>query len=522
MILSKSASPFISIFSLPLLALLLLFNFPTSILCSIGDKSPEYQLCTSSCFQDSCSSNSPIDDGTSIPFSSSSHKLPFYLRITSWNCQDDCKYHCTHRVTNEAIATVSRIKEQVIRQVEAIELKKVKHSNPGGIDRDRLLDSKEKEQLINKMIQDELKNLRKVQKQMVQYHGKWVFVRFLGAQEPMSVLFSLLNLSVNFLFFFRIDKEISTNFPLKRVYMVHCLISINAWIWSSVFHTRDKNLTEILDYFSAGATVLSSFFFTSCRVFQLSPRDQVFKLLRMICLIAIILHCSYLSIGRFDYSYNMIANITVGISQTLLWLAFSLNPKRFSKKSILQKGSERELTRKKDGTTNPFSSTSNTSSTSTSNSSIPYPTSLLSSLLLLLLLTLLSTSFELFDFPPFLRLLDAHSLWHLSTVPLTYKWYQFLIQDSNHLVQNHLWQDGELGEERKKQDERIRKTLQGSVKKIFRNKWIRLVGNEGFRIGKRGKDWLELKSGVRIGWADEVGREGIPLSADEEERKRVV
>jgi hypothetical protein len=36
---------------------------------------------------------------------------------------------------------------------------------------------------------------------------------------------------------------------------------------------------------------------------------------------------------------------------------------------------------------------------------------------------------ELFDFPPIWGILDAHSLWHLATVPLGFQWYEFWRQD---------------------------------------------------------------------------------------------
>jgi len=49
---------------------------------------------------------------------------------------------------------------------------------------------------------------------------------------------------------------------------------------------------------------------------------------------------------------------------------------------------------------------------------------------LLVALTMAATSLELFDFPPWGRTIDAHSLWHLSTVPLTGLFYDFLIEDA--------------------------------------------------------------------------------------------
>jgi hypothetical protein len=41
-----------------------------------------------------------------------------------------------------------------------------------------------------------------------------------------------------------------------------------------------------------------------------------------------------------------------------------------------------------------------------------------------------ATSLELFDFPPWHRTIDAHSLWHLSTAPLVFFFYDFLIKDA--------------------------------------------------------------------------------------------
>ena len=44
-------------------------------------------------------------------------------------------------------------------------------------------------------------------------------------------------------------------------------------------------------------------------------------------------------------------------------------------------------------------------------------------------------SLELFDFPPFAGVIDAHSLWHLGTACILPYWWNFLIQDA-------LWLEG--------------------------------------------------------------------------------
>ena len=32
------------------------------------------------------------------------------------------------------------------------------------------------------------------------------------------------------------------------------------------------------------------------------------------------------------------------------------------------------------------------------------------------------------------RLVDAHAIWHLVTIPLMFAWYRFIIQDARHEV----------------------------------------------------------------------------------------
>lgn len=45
-------------------------------------------------------------------------------------------------------------------------------------------------------------------------------------------------------------------------------------------------------------------------------------------------------------------------------------------------------------------------------------------------MTMTAMGFELLDFPPIGRILDAHALWHAATVPVTEFWYGFLIEDA--------------------------------------------------------------------------------------------
>jgi hypothetical protein len=37
---------------------------------------------------------------------------------------------------------------------------------------------------------------------------------------------------------------------------------------------------------------------------------------------------------------------------------------------------------------------------------------------------------EIYDFPPYHRFVDAHALWHATTIPLTYLWWSFAKDDA--------------------------------------------------------------------------------------------
>ncbi|KAH8798493.1 Per1-like protein [Flagelloscypha sp. PMI_526] len=303
---------------------------------SAGDRDLTFLNCVSNLRDTQCASWDP----------------PLSLSLTNWTCLDDCKYACMHSITS------------------------------GRIDSG---------------------------KPVFQYYGKWPFYRLWGMQEPASVAFSLLNLYCHVQGWKRMWRGIPTGHPMKFYFMLLCLININTWIWSAVFHTRDTPRTERWDYFSAGLAILSALYVTVIRIFHLYPKrynpltsphppsPTPRRLWFTLCLFAYLGHIGYLGLSpRFDYSYNVAANLTVGMIHNLLWLLFSLPlpiltryPNRprsymppFAKKAAAFVG-----------------------------------------------MTTLAMGLELFDFAPWARTIDAHSLWHLATAPIASYWYGFIVQD---------------------------------------------------------------------------------------------
>jgi hypothetical protein len=100
---------------------------------------------------------------------------------------------------------------------------------------------------------------------------------------------------------------------------------------------------------------------------------------------------------RFDYSYNMTANLTIGVIHNILWLIYAFPQSPF------------HIRKTKENVSRPRHA---------------YKAAIF------VVLTMAATSLELLDFPPWQRVIDAHSLWHLATVPIVPFWYSFLIEDA--------------------------------------------------------------------------------------------
>ncbi|KAK9447491.1 Per1-like-domain-containing protein [Limtongia smithiae] len=298
---------------------------------SAGDRLQEFRECVSECVATTCANED-------------SAQLPGYLTLFFWDCPQNCDYNCQRSITAERVKRGAKV---------------------------------------------------------LQFHGKWPFQRVLGIQEPASVIFSIMNFVPQYRAYTRLaprlpQDDARKNFYLRKYYVAVMVAGMNAWVWSSVFHCRDFKLTERLDYFSAGITVMTGFYFTMVRVFRLDRREKtgVRGLLTVACVLATAAHIGYLSFIRFSYTYNMAANIVLGIAQNIVMSGFSIH--RYVTATAGQRAGWMLW---------PF-----------------YHVLLLSA----------AMSLEVFDFPPAWDAIDAHSLWHASTAGITVWYYRWVALDAAH------------------------------------------------------------------------------------------
>ncbi|THH08699.1 hypothetical protein EW145_g2519 [Phellinidium pouzarii] len=304
---------------------------------SAGDRSSLFTRCLQKCELQECTHTDNHSPNT----------FPLSLRLTHWTCTDNCAYSCMHQLTDVAIDEGHHV---------------------------------------------------------LQYYGKWPFWRLLGMQEPASVLFSLLNLWVHVRGYNTVKKRVPDGHPSKSFVMAWSVVSMNAWVCSAIFHTRDKPITEKLDYFSAALVFIVALYTAVARFFFLGhPRRQhLYVLWGALCVLTYGLHVTYLSVlPRFDYTYNIIFNLVLGLAHNFLWLLYTF-PESYT---VIRRFPPSAIPRR-------------------------YRPRCASKVALCAVLTMAAMSLELFDFPPIERILDAHALWHAATVPITALWYSFQVEDA--------------------------------------------------------------------------------------------
>ncbi|KAK7969701.1 hypothetical protein PG988_008774 [Apiospora saccharicola] len=227
---------------------------------------------------------------------------------------------------------------------------------------------------------------------VTQFHGKWPFVRVLGMQEPFSVLFSVGNFLAHQNGLAKLRAQIPASYHLRPYYELFAYFGMAAWVFSTIFHIRDFAATEQMDYLAAGADVLYGMYYTPMLVFRVerpSPRRQsLLRLWTILCCTLYACHVLYLKVWKWDYTYNMTANVVVGLTQNTILTYWSWKQYREIRQlwTILPGLSVAWL--------------------------------------------MMAMSLELLDFPPLWGAIDAHSLWHLGTIFPAIVWYRFLVKDA--------------------------------------------------------------------------------------------
>lgn len=260
----------------------------------------------------------------------------------------------------------------------------------------------------------------------VQFYGKWPFRRVFGVTELFSTVFSLGNLYVNYINYYKVKRHYrltaykdESRANMLWQYLVLLIVSMVGWFCSTVFHVRDYPLTESLDYIGAGAIIVANLNAIVVRKFGLfHPEKNSHRRIFQLVLCGVLL-VHYLKLyTAWDYAYNMQFNVVVGVTALMLWIVHSVSVNRQYRRRPYFYNNSIHL--------------------------LPFETRILNKLnviglsrtkyiplipVVLNLFLLAAASLEMLDFEPVGLLVDAHSLWHLCTIFPPLLWYDWNIWD---------------------------------------------------------------------------------------------
>jgi len=221
--------------------------------------------------------------------------------------------------------------------------------------------------------------------------GRWPMKRVWIFEEFASMVFCTLSVITHLYLLRKYSKATkpaddgSNGYGFQTAFKLYYILWSITFFCASIFHTKDTLLTERLDYYSAIVAIIYTNYATWLRVFWIKKPLWQF-LLALPFVFYTTYHLYYMQFVSFDYGYNIIVVIVVGIINSLLWLGWCFYTRY---------------------------------------------TYIWNNLFTQLLMGCMS-SFELFDFPPLFGYIDPHSIWHACIMVVAVLFTNFLIADAQY------------------------------------------------------------------------------------------
>lgn len=219
---------------------------------------------------------------------------------------------------------------------------------------------------------------------VTKYYGHWPFTRYFGLEEPASSVFSVFNAIPHALFLTRaITEKVSPSY-MRMWLRYYATVAVICWLCSAAYHAKKIQHTTQLDLISALGFILFGLFIAVRRILGPGASTFAVTVLSLSLISGWGVRAYYMFHGMVSFDSHMRFSIGVVVLTTTLWVLWVLHA-QFDRRGLYAKY-----------------------------------------LCLVCQLWLMGASaLEIFDFPPYWGIFDAHSLWHAVTVPLGFLWYHF-------------------------------------------------------------------------------------------------
>lgn len=225
----------------------------------------------------------------------------------------------------------------------------------------------------------------------VKYYGHWRFARYFGLEEPASSVFSVFNALPHFLHLVKSFIKPDDHSYMRNWLRAYSLVACVAWLCSCAYHARKTKATEHFDLISALGFIVFGFFIAVRRIRGTSAQPLRIALLFVALFVAWAVRAWHMLQGNVSFQSHMTVSIAFVVVTTLMWIGWVLHTLLFVANKA--EGQAKYLC------------------------------------LLCQVWLAFASALEIFDFPPIFGVFDAHSLWHLATIPLGFIWYRFWALD---------------------------------------------------------------------------------------------
>lgn len=265
------------------------------------------------------------------------------------------------------------------------------------------------------------------------YHGHWVFLRPFGLHEACSSLFSLLNALPHVLQVLKQWQWVGdrskggcgwdSTYCLDAWVRAYPYVAIVTWLASAAYHARRTNDSHLLDLCTALVLLAYGLLLTVRRMLgplpswthPSRPRALVCAWWLFLAVGGVLLlwrlHAMCIA-GTIGYQAHMNVAVPLAGISCGLWIFWALTAYDARSMSLPQRPGR-----------------------GIAFNWIPHGSSRTNRYFMIVfqICFICAAMMEIFDFPPWASLLDAHATWHACTVPLGFMWYKFLKADAQHM-----------------------------------------------------------------------------------------
>lgn len=231
---------------------------------------------------------------------------------------------------------------------------------------------------------------------LFKYNGHWCFERYFGLEEPGSVLFSALNILPHVHYLSHYGNQKGKGRIVKDMWLVaYAVAGINGWVASTIFHAKKSQVHITYDYTSALVFLAFGLLLAVRRVFSDTVDKRLLNLITFVGATLLGYRINDMILGRVSFDSHMRLCISIVAATTALWVLWVLYLYWLERYYNCQ----------------------------TINMHIRWRN------IACQVWLIIASALELFDFPAFYGVFDAHALWHAATVPLGFLWFQVWIED---------------------------------------------------------------------------------------------